>query len=193
MTEQSIHNNVDTTANAFGDLTGLGRHDSAMTVAERHRDISVGVCPTSLSVALRKSPHAKKPHSSRRHTEPLQKWRMKWVGDFVDAHLDQRITLPDMAATARLSRMYFAAQFRAATGVRPHNYLLRRRIDRACTLLRESQMPLVEIALSVGFQTQAHFTTVFKRFVGETPCRWRCKELVTHCLVTHTTNQDREP
>jgi AraC-like DNA-binding protein len=34
-------------------------------------------------------------------------------------------------------------------------------------------MPIVEIALTVGFQTQAHFTTVFKRFIGCTPCRWR--------------------
>jgi AraC-like DNA-binding protein len=183
MTHQSIHTNVNTTANAFGDLTRLVRHDPAMIVAERYRDISVGVCRTSLSVALQKSPHAQKLYSSRRHTEPLQKWRMKRVVDFVDAHLDQRITLPDMAATARLTRMYFAAQFRAATGVRPHDYLLRRRIDRACTLLRDSQMPLVEIALSVGFQTQAHFTTVFKRLMGETPCRWRCKELALRSLV----------
>jgi AraC-like DNA-binding protein len=69
--------------------------------------------------------------------------------------------------------MHFAAQFRAATGVRPHDYVLERRIDRARTLLREEDMPLVEVALSVGFQTQAHFTTVFRRLVGEAPGRWR--------------------
>jgi AraC family transcriptional regulator len=182
MTHQSIHNNVYTTVTTFGGATGLVRHDSSSTVTERHRGISVGVCRTRLSVALRKPSDAPKPHSSRRQPEPLQKWRMKRVVDFIDAHLDQRISLPQMATTARLTRMYFAAQFRAATGVRPHDYLLRRRIDRACTLLRESQMPLVEIALSVGFQTQAHFTTVFKRFTGETPCRWRCKEVAPRSL-----------
>jgi AraC-like DNA-binding protein len=69
--------------------------------------------------------------------------------------------------------MHFAAQFKATTGTRPHNYVLRRRIERAQELLRSSHMPLVEIALEVGFQTQAHFTTIFRQLVCETPGRWR--------------------
>ena len=48
--------------------------------------------------------------------------------------------------------MHFAAQFRAATGLRPHQYLLRRRIERAQQLLIETGMPIVDVALSVGFQ-----------------------------------------
>ena len=108
----------------------------------------------------------------RRRT-PLQKWRLKRVTDHVDGHLSRRITLADMAAAAGLTRMHFAAQFRAATGMRPHDFLLQRRIDRARGLLRDPKLALVDVALSVGFQTQAHFTTVFKRFAGETPNRWR--------------------
>lgn len=150
-----------------------------MTPPSIQTDSSRGDLPRLASFALPTRPHPAKRHLPRRQTEPLQNWRMKRVVDFVDTHLDRRITLPDMAATARLTRMHFAAQFRAATGVRPHDYLLRRRIDRACSLLRESQLPLVEIALSVGFQTQAHFTTVFKRFAGDTPCRWRHKTMAT--------------
>jgi AraC family transcriptional regulator len=69
--------------------------------------------------------------------------------------------------------MHFAAQFRAAMGIRPREYILRRRIERAQGLLRDSERPLVDVALSVGFQTQAHFTTVFRRFTDETPLRWR--------------------
>ncbi len=69
--------------------------------------------------------------------------------------------------------MHFAAQFRVATGLRPHEYLLQRRIERAQELLLNSRMPLVEIAFEVGFKTQAHFTTVFARVVGETPNVWR--------------------
>ena len=110
--------------------------------------------------------------AGRRHT-PLQKWRMKRVVDYVGAHLSHRITLADMSAAAGLTRMHFAAQFRAATGTRPHDYILQRRIDRAQELLRDPKLALVDVALSVGFQTQAHFTTVFKRFAGETPNRWR--------------------
>jgi AraC family transcriptional regulator len=111
--------------------------------------------------------------STDRQMRALQKWRLKRVVEYVDNHLAGKITLLDLAAVAGLSRMHFAAQFRAATGVRPHEYLLRRRIQRAEELLRQSTMTLVEIALNVGFQTQAHFTTVFKRFVGDTPYQWR--------------------
>jgi AraC-like DNA-binding protein len=87
-----------------------------------------------------------------------------------------------MAAVAGLTRMHFAAQFRAATGMRPHDFLLQRRIDRARRLLRDPKLALVDVALSVGFQTQAHFTTVFKRFAGDTPNRWRRLALEFHAL-----------
>jgi AraC-like DNA-binding protein len=69
--------------------------------------------------------------------------------------------------------MHFASQFRAATGLRPHEFLLRRRVGRAEDLLRNSPIAIAEIALTVGFQTQAHFTTVFKKIVGCTPRQWR--------------------
>jgi AraC-like DNA-binding protein len=78
-----------------------------------------------------------------------------------------------MAVAAGLTRMHFAAQFRAATGMRPHGFLLQRRIERAQELLRDPELALVDVALSVGFQTQAHFTTVFKRFTGRMRNRWR--------------------
>lgn len=108
-----------------------------------------------------------------RSKSALPKWRLKRVVAHVDTHLDGCISLADMAAAAGLTRMHFAAQFRLATGMRPHEYVLRRRIDRAQEMLRQSDLALVDVALSVGFQTQAHFTTVFKRFAGETPHRWR--------------------
>jgi AraC family transcriptional regulator len=111
--------------------------------------------------------------TNRRRTA-LPKWRLKRVVEYIDAHLDGHITLADLAEAIGLTRMHFAAQFKIATGVRPHEYVLRRRIERAQELLRNSSLTLVDIALSVGFQTQAHFTTVFKRFAGETPHRWRC-------------------
>ena len=110
---------------------------------------------------------------ARPNRTALPKWRLKRAFDFIEEHLAEPVTLAEIATFAGLSRMYFAAQFRAATGLRPHEYLLRRRIERAQDLLSSSCLTLVEVALSVGFQTQAHFTTVFKRFVGETPHQWR--------------------
>jgi AraC family transcriptional regulator len=111
--------------------------------------------------------------NGRRPVQPLQKWRLKRVVEYVDTNLSNKVSLLDLAAVAGLSRMHFASQFRGATGLRPHDFLLRRRIRRSEELLRNSTMPIVEIALSVGFQTQAHFTTVFKRYVGCTPRQWR--------------------
>jgi AraC family transcriptional regulator len=111
--------------------------------------------------------------AKRRQARALQKWRLKRVVEYIDNHLSARITLSDLAAVAGLSRMHFASQFRMATNLRPHEFLLQQRIKRAEVLLQSTTMPIVEIALTVGFQTQAHFTTVFKRFVGETPQRWR--------------------
>jgi AraC-like DNA-binding protein len=103
----------------------------------------------------------------------LPKWRLKRVEEYISEHLDRNVSLSDLAMVAGLSRMHFAAQFRAATGYRPREYLLHHRVERSKLLLSETNMPLVEVALAVGFCTQAHFSTVFKRITRETPARWR--------------------
>jgi AraC family transcriptional regulator len=103
----------------------------------------------------------------------LAKWRLKRVIEFIETRLADGITLADMASVTALTPMYFAAQFRAATGLRPHEYLLRRRIEHAKLMMLAGEAPLIDVALSVGFQTQSHFTSVFKRFVGKPPAAWR--------------------
>jgi AraC family transcriptional regulator len=125
----------------------------------------------------------------------LQKWRLKRVLEHIDKHLADKISLSDLAAVAGLSRMHFAAQFRTAMNLRPHEYLLRRRIERAKELLHQSTMTIVEISLTVGFQTQAHFTTVFKRFVGDTPHRWRSRAgiHVSPSVIPQNGPRRREP
>jgi AraC family transcriptional regulator len=171
----------------------IRRLSDALAATERADDRHTGVCADALRLAIvtrmlglqseAQLPGARTDKSNQGCTErqmrALQKWRLKRVVEYVDHHLSGKITLLDLAAVAGLSRMHFASQFRAATGFRPHEYLLRRRIQHAEDLLRQSTMTLVEIALTVGFQTQAHFTTVFKRFVGDTPYQWRNAHCVT--------------
>jgi AraC family transcriptional regulator len=111
--------------------------------------------------------------SRRGKVAELARWRLKRVVDYVEASLANPVSLADLAAAAGLTRMHFAAQFRAATGLPPHEYLTRRRIERAQEMLLEDDLALVEVALSVGFETQSHFTSVFKRFVGQSPRAWR--------------------
>ena len=109
----------------------------------------------------------------RTKVNALPRWRLRQVEEHIKRHLDHSITLTDLAAVAGLSRMHFAAQFRAATGYRPREYILQQRIEHAKSFLSNTETPLAEVALSVGFCTQAHFSTVFKRFAGDTPARWR--------------------
>jgi AraC-like DNA-binding protein len=128
---------------------------------------------------------------SGRPVRALQKWRLKRVFEYVDSHLSNKITLLDLAAVAGLSRMHFASQFRVATGLRPHEFILRRRVRQAEELLRNSRMAIVEIAITVGFQTQAHFTTVFKRFAGCTPRQWRAEsQLPSLPAIQHDVQAD---
>ncbi|MGF6773731.1 AraC family transcriptional regulator [Paraburkholderia sp. GAS199] len=110
-----------------------------------------------------------------REASALPSWRLSRAIEFIDAHLSESIGLADIANSTGLTRMHFASQFRRATGMRPHEYLLRRRIEHAQHLLRESKHNVLDVALSCGFRSQAHFTTVFKRLVGETPYCWRMK------------------
>jgi AraC family transcriptional regulator len=110
-------------------------------------------------------------------TCPLPKWRLKRVHEYLEANLSEAVSLADLARAAGLSRSYFAAQFRATTGYRPHDYIVGQRVEHAKAMLAKGDTPLVEIALAVGFQTQAHFSTVFKRCTGTTPGRWRLAHL----------------
>jgi AraC family transcriptional regulator len=109
----------------------------------------------------------------RRQVRELARWRLQRAVDYLEAHLDQPVSLADVASSAGFSRMHFAAQFKAATGLRPHEYHLRRRIECAQERLLGTGMSLVDVGLSVGFQTQTHFTTVFTRYVGQPPRAWR--------------------
>jgi AraC-like DNA-binding protein len=102
----------------------------------------------------------------------LSEPRMRRVIDYIDANLAEPITLQDIARHAGLSRMHFAAQFRLAMGCTPHAFLRMRRIERAKALLMQG-IPIVDVALAVGFQGQAHFTAVFKELDGRSPGRWR--------------------
>ena len=111
--------------------------------------------------------------STRPKVAELSRWRLRRVIEYVEANLAEPVSLPDLASAAGLTRMHFAAQFKAATGLRPHEYLLRRRVERAQEMLVRDRASIVDVALSIGFQNQSHFTSTFKRFTGQPPYAWR--------------------
>jgi AraC family transcriptional regulator len=103
----------------------------------------------------------------------LAPWRIRRVMDYIEANLAQSITLADLAHVVGLSRMHFASQFRLATGLRPHECVMTRRVARARQIMLHSDLPLISVAMAVGFESQTHFSRVFKRFTGFTPFTWR--------------------
>lgn len=130
--------------------------------------------PNALIAACAGAPGARlRAGAAWRRVAALPAWRLKRAVDYIEAQLAEPLSLAATAASTGITRMHFAAQFKQATGLRPHEYVLRRRVERAQALLVRNHLPLVEVALAVGFQTQAHFTTVFKRMVGRPPHAWR--------------------
>src|SRR5262249_35583488 len=78
--------------------------------------------------------------------------------EYIDANLDVNVRLTVLAHEVGVSAFHFSRLFKQSTGCSPHQYLLRRRLDRAKTLLREPEMNLAEISASTGFADQSHFT-----------------------------------
>jgi AraC family transcriptional regulator len=107
------------------------------------------------------------------HKGGLAPIRLKRVIEFIAAHLDDEIALADLAAVAELSTHHFGEAFKAATGRPPYRYVMDRRVERARALLRDGERPIAEIAYAVGFSSQAHLTTNFRRVTGITPGRFR--------------------
>jgi AraC family transcriptional regulator len=99
--------------------------------------------------------------------------RLRMVQEYIEANLADEIMLADLAAIAGVSSTHFCRAFHKSTGIASHQYLIRRRVERAKALLAEGELPIAQIALAVGFGNQSHMTTHFRRVVGTTPRRFR--------------------
>jgi AraC family transcriptional regulator len=117
--------------------------------------------------------------SAPRQLEPgrdgaLPRGRLRAVVEHIEEHLDGCPTLAEMAAVVGLNPYHFARQFKAATGLPPHQYVIVRRVERAKQLLQAgTDLSLAEVALSAGFSDQSQLSHHFKRLVGVTPGRFR--------------------
>jgi AraC family transcriptional regulator len=103
----------------------------------------------------------------------LSRERLQRVRDYIEAHLDDRLTLSDIAGVACLSPYHFSRSFKLVVGVGPQRYVIQRRLDRAKTLLRRTSQPLAWIAQEAGFADQSHLSSIFRREMGMTPGQFR--------------------
>jgi AraC family transcriptional regulator len=93
--------------------------------------------------------------------------------EFMDANLAERLSLDDIAGAAGLSPGHFSRQFKASTGMTPHKYLVRMRLERAKRLLRETDRSIAQIASECGFSSQEHMTRFFSEVSVTTPAVFR--------------------
>jgi AraC-like DNA-binding protein len=93
--------------------------------------------------------------------------------DEMDRRYAEPLDVATLARTALSSEAHFIRSFKREFGETPHRYLQRRRIERAATLLRETDRSVTEISLDVGFQGLSAFTTAFREIMGETPTAYR--------------------
>jgi AraC family transcriptional regulator len=103
----------------------------------------------------------------------LAPWQLRRAIDFIAAHLGADPTIAELAQQCGLSTGYFSRAFRRTTGVTPHQWLMRKRVERAQDVLVRGSLELAEVAIVCGFADQSHFSRVFTKFVGLSPGRWR--------------------
>jgi len=103
----------------------------------------------------------------------LPRARLNRVIEFIEEHLDQDITLAALAEIAGMGPHYFSELFKQSLGISPHQYVLRRRIERGRKLLHNPGISVLEAAVRSGFSDQSHFTKLFRRIVGVTPTKYR--------------------
>ena len=106
----------------------------------------------------------------------LPRGRLRAVVEYIEEHLDIGMSLEQMATVASLSAYHFARQFKAATGLPPHQFVIARRVERAKHLLeRGDDSSLAQVAARAGFSDQSQFSHHFKRLVGITPRQFRTR------------------
>jgi AraC family transcriptional regulator len=151
----------------------MGAVDAELTACDAGGPLAAESLANLLAVHLIR--HVTAPRQPPRGRDgALPRGRLRAVVEYIEEHLDACPTLEQMAAVARLSVYHFARQFKAATGLPPHQYAILRRVERAKQLLQAgTDLSLAEVALRAGFSDQSVFSRHFKRLVGVTPGQFR--------------------
>ncbi len=110
-----------------------------------------------------------KPQTAR----PLSRRQMRVLDEYVSDKSGTALGLPELAALLSMGQNQLLRRLKISTGLTPHQYLMRKRIERARVLLRESDRSIADISLEVGFSSQSHFSERFRALVGTSPGSYR--------------------
>jgi AraC family transcriptional regulator len=131
------------------------------------------------TIAQMMAVHLARHYSSRSRSalkpkaKAISAWKIRRLIEFIEENLGGDLTLDAMAGEVEISPLYLPRAFKSAVGQSPHQYVLARRIERARDLLRNTDSPIVEVALSTGFSSQSHLCNWFLRAVGVSPAAYR--------------------
>ncbi|MEH2358361.1 helix-turn-helix transcriptional regulator [Nostoc sp.] len=122
----------------------------------------------ALSVHLLQYYSTRKP-ILKEYTNALPQRQLQLVIDYIQAHIQENLSLAELAALLPMSPHYFSQLFKQSTGMAPHKYVIHCRVERAKELLLKGEMAIAEIAHLVGFANQSHLNFHCKRLLGVSP------------------------
>lgn len=95
------------------------------------------------------------------------------IKEYLDQNFTSPITLDSLSETVYISKHYLSHLFKEQTGVSPIKYLTSKRMEKACELLSETELPVSEVSKAVGYENPLYFSQVFKRVYGISPVKYR--------------------
>jgi AraC family transcriptional regulator len=109
----------------------------------------------------------------RKYGNGLPEKRLKQAVEYIQAHLVEDLSLSDIADELGMSQYYFCHLFKRSTGMSPHQFLIRQRVEQAKHLLKQTERTITDIALECGFANQSHFAKCFRQYMGMNPNQFR--------------------
>jgi AraC family transcriptional regulator len=146
----------------------------------------------ALAVALVNG-YAVRHRSVQTHRGGLGSARLRRIKEFVDAKIEDELTLCEMAQAVELSTAHFSRMFRKSTGETPHQFLLRQRVERAKEMLRSADGRVMDVAVACGFKSQQHFAQVFRHVCGASPTEYRQEFLGHETTYARETGSQNTP
>lgn len=110
-----------------------------------------------------------------RYDGKIPLWRLNKLKKFIIDHLHLDLSTADLAKEANLSEFHFSRMFKQSTGMTPHAFITKKKMDRACELLKHKHYSIYEVSHHLGFKNQTHFSMLFKKVMGVSPREFKNK------------------
>jgi AraC family transcriptional regulator len=123
---------------------------------------------TALSMHLMQHYSTRQP-KKQQYNNGLSRRKLQQVIDYIKEHLNEDLSLTELAKLVQMSPHYFSQSFKQSTGITPHQFVICCRVERAKELIMQGQFTIVEVAFLVGFANQSHLNRHFKKLLGLTP------------------------